>query len=330
MEIGSHPYNNSLVILIHGVMSNQYVAWKPVIDLLQQIHLAGSSPLRSYDYYAFNYESGLVHQPSIDQCFNSLRTLIGRARYDTVVLVGHSQGGVVAKLFLIDELLNGRGITLKVDMVITLDSPHLGPQPWIYPAVVVGGIWKRIPLVNRFPLFRQTGEMGRWSANLRKLRANWNEKLIAEDPCPPQPMRRHIRSFTASGTRPPFFPFKLVVSKRSARGFKIDHPIPVSKHQTVAWGLGHEVTAMHAYRDQIEQKLSEHCSDEILGLTNNFDTVQNVALARILNGFYPPSAPPCEVECWTRRLKFFRARPLRKLALEAALNKFIALRIANP
>lgn len=54
MDIATHPFNDSLVILIHGVMSNRYLAWKPIIDFIQNIHQKSSAPLNSYDSVSFS------------------------------------------------------------------------------------------------------------------------------------------------------------------------------------------------------------------------------------------------------------------------------------
>jgi len=331
MQIATHPYNNSLVVLIHGIMSNRYLAWEGALDMIQSIHSEGSASLRSYDYYAFGYESGYVVQPPIDRGFDALRSLISQPRYDTVVLIGHSQGGVFAKLFVLHELSASRGRDLKVDIVITLDSPHRGPQPWIYPAVVLGGIWKHIFLLNRFPLFRQAADLGFRSRFLNQLRTEWNDKWIAGDPCPPQPKRRHIRTYTVSGTRLPFPPVKLVVSERSARGFKIDQPLSTPPAQRVAWGLGHGIAAMRAYRHQIEQILSDHDSEGIGNIVGQAAGAPAADLKAALLDHYGPADLPCEIECWRRRfVEAFPLRPLRKLPFGKALEKFVKLRLTNP
>ena len=332
LQIASHPHNNSLVVLVHGIMSGRYAAWEDAIDMIQDIYSLGASTstFASYDYYAFGYESGFVHQPPIDQCFDRLRSLVSRERYDSIVLVGHSQGGVVAKLFIINELLAGRGKELKVDVVITLDTPHKGPKLWFYPLVVAGGIWKRLPLVNRWPLFRQLAELGRGSRNLKRLRENWNDDRILTTQCEPESKRRHIRSYAVVGTRLPFVPSKSVVSNRSAEGFAIDHLIELPTGGKVAWSIGHGVQAMREYRYQIEQILSAHDYENIRGVERELATASNALLEAELSDC-PPSALACEVQCWRRRVaQGFPRRPLRRLPMIEALRKFIKRRLENP
>ena len=327
MNVAQHPFNNSLVILIHGVMSNRYLAWETVIDLIQRIPEQGSASLRSYDYYAFGYKSGYFHQPSISEAFARLQTLVERPQYDSVVLIGHSQGGVLAKLFILDQLLEQkRGKDLKVDLVITLDSPHRGPQPWIYPLVAIGGIWKRIPILRRFPLFRQVAELGFASKNLRRLKKHWTEEAVPSEPCPAEPQRRHIRSYTLSGTRLPFPPVKLVVSDRSAFGFAMDQPIRDPALQLREWALGHGVQAMRVYQQQIEQRLSDNDYEATKGIEQAPAAECAAAICTALGDPHPADLP-----YWERRFaEGFPLRPLRRLAFQPAVRKFIELRIDHP
>lgn len=328
MDIATHPYNNSVVIFIHGVMSNQYVAWKPVIDLLQNIHQnTNGSAIRSFDFCTFQYDSGLFSQPSIIGYLNRLEALIGRPRYDSVVLIGHSQGGILAKLYIIDQLERGNGQTMKIDEVITLDTPHKGPQPWIYPAVLLGGLLKPIPFVRNLSLFRQTAEMSYWSANLKKLREKWNSTIIAEHPCPPTPFRRHIRTLCISGPPLRGLRFKLVVPRRSAEGFPIDKPV----RSAPAWSVGHGVADMlDQHRPQIEQELSRLQELELLILKQEFLTLPISTIKDSLMQIDPTLASDCSVVCWSDRLKHFEKKPLRSLSRDEAIRKFIELRLNNP
>jgi pimeloyl-ACP methyl ester carboxylesterase len=331
MYVATHPHNNSLVVLIHGVMSNRYRAWKEVIDLIQKIHREGSAALKSYDYFAFEYPSGYLLQPPLEECFSGLRTLISNPRYDTVVLIGHSQGGVLAKLFVVDEFLANRGRDMKVDIVITLDSPHRGPQPWIYPLVILGGLWKLLPYLKRMPFLRQVADLSFGSANLKKLRRHWTSDFVSPEPCAAELRKRHIRSYTLSGTRWPFPPIKLVVSNRSAYGLKLDEPIKDEAIASTAWGLGHGLVAMAAYRHQIEQRLSDHDAKPIADIAGTARALVEHGCREALTPHCAAADVRCEVETWTRRFTdSFRRRPLRALPFPTALERFISLRREHP
>ena len=329
MYLATHPHNNSLVVLIHGVMSNRYMAWERVIDLIQTMHHNGRGAVRSFDFFTFGYSSGRLRQPALEACFAGLRTLIAEPRYDTVVLIGHSQGGVAAKLFVIDELDHGRGQSLKVDVIVTLDSPHRGPQPWIYPLVIAGTVLKWIPVLNKLQLFRQVADLGVGSANLRKLRHRWTDERIAPEPSAPEAHRRHIRSYTVSGRTFRLLGLKLVVSDRSARGFDIDEPLP-SEGIRGGWTLGHEITAMSAYRHRIEKILSGHDAEGVSALVTQAPALPEQTFANLLAGQYSPADLPCEAASWKRWfVSAIAARPLRKLAAAEAAAKFVQLRLRH-
>lgn len=332
LRIATHPFNNSLVVLIHGILSSRYSAWAPAIDMIQTLYEKGerSSAFGTYDFYAFGYESSWK-QPTFPECFDALRDLVSRDQYNTVILIGHSQGGVLAKLFLIHELQNGRGDTTNVDVVITLDTPHRGPQLWIYPAVLFGAAWKRLPLLKRVPLFRQASDLGYFSDNMKLLRTYWNATLFPQTVCEPTPTRRHLRSYTISGTVLPGLRTKLVVPDRSANGFAIDEPIAVPRAERIAWGVGHGVAAMKNYRFQIERLLSDYCLDSIAETRTQLAAVPDTVLSQALEMTCHAAALGCEVESWRRRLaRAFEERPLRKIGGAAALRKLVELRLKHP
>jgi hypothetical protein len=247
-----------------------------------------------------------------------------------VVLIGHSQGGLLVKLFLIGELLAGRGEQLKVDIVFTLDTPHRGPMPWVYAVVFAGWLWSLIPFLNRKPFLRQASELSRWSRNMKRLERYWSEELIAMEPQAPRPHLRHIRSYTASGTRPPFFPWRLVVSERSARGFEIDEPLPF-RGRRVQLGVGHAVDAMDEYRHHIEQLLSDHDYENMRSLEAALAAADYESFAATLKDHCPEDSLWCEISCWQRRVvSGFEARPLRCLPMPDALERFIRVRLKHP
>lgn len=329
LVVASHPHNNSLVVLLHGILSARFRAWEPVIDMIQGVYDARSNAFGSYDYYAFGYRSGIV-QPPFETCFEPLRQLMARPRYDTVVLIGHSQGGVLAKLFLIDELQRGRLGQCKVDLVITLDTPHTGPQPWIYPVVLLGALWKRVPLLNRVPVWRQAADLARWSPSLARLRREWNATNFPGRPCAASATRRHLRSYTVSGAPLPLLGVKGVVSKASAHGFEIDEPI--AGDAPPGLGIGHGVAAMANYRQQIQRLLAEHDAKNVRRLRTEIPAIDAAVLSSLLSAFCDPAALPCETETWRRRLVAgFPGRPLRAIADPVrAAEKFITLRRGDP
>src|ERR1035437_4216164 len=108
MWINRHPLTNALVIFIHGFTGGPWKTWDSFPRLLQ---LQNNRTANSYDVYLFEYESKWLFQPSIIHAVSELRAFIESVAptYDTIAVVAHSQGGIIAKLCVIDEFLAGRG-----------------------------------------------------------------------------------------------------------------------------------------------------------------------------------------------------------------------------
>lgn len=131
MWLNRHKLNNSLVVFLHGLWGSRFTTWDWFPDLLQSI--SAERIYCSYDFYLFQYKTGLPRQPpfepfvlsSLDQFLIQPQV---QGKYATIVLICHSQGGVLAKLYVLDKLSTGRGHELKVDMIITLNTPHRGPR----------------------------------------------------------------------------------------------------------------------------------------------------------------------------------------------------------
>ena len=126
MWFNRHPLNNSLVVFVHGIFGDSWGTWLGVPGIIQGI--AEHDPwVRSYDFFSFQYDSSAFQQPPlIPFAVDGLRQLLNRVqeKYETVALVAHSQGGLLSKAFILEELLAGNGRSIKVDLLITLCTPH--------------------------------------------------------------------------------------------------------------------------------------------------------------------------------------------------------------
>jgi len=332
MWIARHPLNNSLAVLIHGLVGDHYATWASAVEIVQNIHDKGARDLRNYDYFSFHYKSGILNQPTISQYLPKLSKIVSEKSYDTVTLIGHSQGGILAKLFVIEELINGKGLDLKVDAVITLDTPHRGPQPWLYPFVLVGGLWKRLPLLNRFALWGQLGELGYGSAILKKVRREWSRR-ISPVPCAPTADGRYIRSATIPGALFGGF-VPLVVPEWSSRGIRnVDvFDTTISKKDRTVWRQhGHNVGAMKPFQRRVEAVLKENHSEAVKAIEDKMSSltdtdVQNhavntlIALETQFSEKLPNDAPLYFSQAFKRG---FPHRPLRNCTFEKALREFI-------
>jgi pimeloyl-ACP methyl ester carboxylesterase len=220
--ISRHPLNNSLVVFIHGIWGSRWSTWKSYVDFFQRIPT--EKPLiRNYDVYLFNYKTNKIRQPPLrPTVVRDLRIFLAEQneKYETIVLVCHSQGGLVAKIYLLEELRRNRGKELKVDMILTLNSPHRGAN-WRHWAVclglLLGLVLKKLWVIDKFFILRQLADMAPNSENIQFLRDNWGFRYIS--PYPNEPAtesRRYIRTIAISGLK------DRLVSKASAEGYDVD------------------------------------------------------------------------------------------------------------
>ena len=146
MWLNRHKHNNSLVVFIHGIFGSRWSTWRFLPDLLQ-LAVTDNARIRSYDYYLFEYDSSLRRQPDLDPfVISELHKFLEKRqhKYESVVLIGHSQGGVLAKLYIIQQLSEDKARSLKVDLVITIGTPHHGaflalPFYWLQRIPLIGG-----------------------------------------------------------------------------------------------------------------------------------------------------------------------------------------------
>jgi pimeloyl-ACP methyl ester carboxylesterase len=330
--VDRNKLNNSLLVFIHGIFGDATNTWRGIPDLLQN-DFASDPRICSYDSYLFEYQSKPFRQPALDPFILDQLDLFLKGlppKYRTTVLIGHSQGGLLAKLYVLRELERGMGQSMTIDMVITLGTPHRGR--WILNPV----LWaQHLPMVGDYLPFWQLGQLASKSANIRKLKKNWTIANIATAPCNPKPNLRYVRSVAVSGA------FDRLVTVRSAAGMPgVDiHRGVTQGHISMAKPKSRAALAVELLR----QELSAHeLPKEILDYlgTLAFDADKRSEFVRshagrvinIVKKAHPEfNAQEVESKAAVLLLDFiddFRKRPLRKLNLENAIVDYCERQLA--
>ncbi len=321
-----HPLNNSLLLFIHGIFGDAASTWRGIPDLLQN-YFTSDSRIRSYDSCLFEYQSKLLNQPPLEPTIlNALDSFLKGLppKYHTTVLVAHSQGGLLAKLYVLRELERNMGQSMTIDMIITLGTPHKGR--W----ALVPLLWtQHFPLLgNRLP-FWQLAQLASRSCNIRSLRKNWTTERIQTSSCAPTPNSRYIRSVAISGA------YDLLVSERSAAGMTgVDIHRRVQKgHIAMAKPRSHadrvvELLYEELSRHEEPKEILEHLSNATSNAANRSAFVRShtVQVVEIVQKKHPDfNEGEVANKAAALLLDFiydFPKRPLRKLTLESAIQEY--------
>jgi hypothetical protein len=130
--VQANPHNNVAVVFVHGLFGGTLDTWtqgdgKPsFFDVLRSVPGAG----QQVDMYAFGFTSKMFGPGSLDirEAASKLHQNLefsGVLAYRTIVMVGHSMGGLV----ILRELVNNRDdIQTKVPLVVLYASPQEGAQ----------------------------------------------------------------------------------------------------------------------------------------------------------------------------------------------------------
>jgi pimeloyl-ACP methyl ester carboxylesterase len=121
----------TLVIFVHGFRSGPE-CWDRLVGLLDDNpRFRDSFHRQKFEYQTRWFRLSFLRRiPSLKEIADQLKTFLeleeNRA-YERVILVGHSQGGLVIQSYLAEELNNERGAALgRIVQAIFICTPHLG------------------------------------------------------------------------------------------------------------------------------------------------------------------------------------------------------------
>ena len=136
---------NAAVVFVHGLFSSSRT-WDPLIGLLESTNTVSEA----YDLIPFEYESPKWNInparriPNFSLIATTLKTFLDTTcgDYRAIVLIAHSQGGLVVQRYLTQMLDDGRGRELaRISRVILLACPNNGSEfAWILRRAV-GWFW---------------------------------------------------------------------------------------------------------------------------------------------------------------------------------------------
>lgn len=128
-----HYYENkkNLVIFIHGLFGSKSTWENKNEEYLTDILYSQPEIRGNFDLGNLNYKSKIIKkyfllkkdQLTIKELSKMLETeinVIGK-KYENIILIGHSMGGIIAKQYILDNIENN-----KVKLYISIATPHLG------------------------------------------------------------------------------------------------------------------------------------------------------------------------------------------------------------
>lgn len=124
--------NESAAVLVHGLFSSPKT-WSPLAALLE----GDPEVSTKYEILRFAYESPpwnwypMKRVPDFNTIADSLSTFleVECASYRRIVLISHSQGGLIIQRFLARMINQGRGTELaKIRRIVLLACPNSGSE----------------------------------------------------------------------------------------------------------------------------------------------------------------------------------------------------------
>jgi pimeloyl-ACP methyl ester carboxylesterase len=324
--VSRHPLNNSLAVFVHGIWGSRWTTWRSYLDFFQRLP-TDRPELRSYDVYIFNYRTPFFGQepPLRESVVPRLRMFLEKqaARYDTIALICHSQGGLLVKMYLLEELLNNRGERLKVDLVVTLNTPHRGAD-WRNPVIIIGLAlaWcLKAPVVRKFYLLRQLADLAPNSSNVRFLEEHWDDR-VSTVPGWVEPGRKYVKSIAICGLQ------DWLVSRRSGEGFYVDeknatfngHPV---NSEELARYVGY-LLAGYENPAKLNKELEQIYSDRHRLAQHRGECMNEASTIMSAHDIGPPSFVNARAHCFAHEFKeAFARHPLRKLPLMDAFRSYV-------
>jgi pimeloyl-ACP methyl ester carboxylesterase len=180
--------NKRCVVFVHGLTGDMIDTWKKDKNSPQGfVELLLEDPeLLDYDVAAFGYRSKLWRGAPIDnaaiQLKSAVASLVANGRYDGLVLIAHSMGGLVCMRYILDELEQAPPQP-PINGLLLYGTPTTGSDLINIAKLVGFGIGIKFPPLRFFVnLFltgqRQIVDLATGSAFLSKLHTEWAYRVV--------------------------------------------------------------------------------------------------------------------------------------------------------
>jgi pimeloyl-ACP methyl ester carboxylesterase len=112
---GLVPHNERAVLFVHGFRGNAEETWKSEKSDESFPSLLATDPLTSdYDIFVFQYVTNDFQAPAIDHIAAQVKFAVKQyLKYERIVLVAHSMGGLVCMSFILNLLKEGHGQSIN-------------------------------------------------------------------------------------------------------------------------------------------------------------------------------------------------------------------------
>ena len=122
------PHGGALVVFVHGFRGSGYGTWGQFLSFMFEGVWGPPVDLATYQYAASGRRGRASWEPSVGQLVQGIDEIA--AGYDEIILVGHSQGGVLglecARRMLQNQAMANPGSLSKVAAVVAIAAPRAG------------------------------------------------------------------------------------------------------------------------------------------------------------------------------------------------------------
>lgn len=186
--------NKCIAIFVHGFIGDYQKTWGKLPSLLQS-----DDSLQGYDFLFWGYPTKLFRRgESIDAIGEHFKTEVDflPKHYKTIVLVGHSMGGLVIRSFVVQALIDGKGAEVdRIADIILFGTPNDG----LLKAELIPD------MVNK-----QIDDMGMASDFIVRIRKYWVQRVTAATV--DDSYNRRLRTLAIAGLGDRFVPKESVLS----------------------------------------------------------------------------------------------------------------------